>query len=104
VLIVLSKQGKVYAMSSLTGRIQWMWFEARHSAEQIFVERPSSNIVGRQNLNVILVTKYNLIHLDPLTGTIVNRVKHEVDTTTHRFIMVKTESDASTLVAVPRGS
>lgn len=44
VLIVLSKQGKVYAMSSLTGRVQWMWFESRFSAEQIFVEQPSSKL------------------------------------------------------------
>jgi hypothetical protein len=61
-------------------------------------------LIGVQTLNVMIVTKHQIINLNPFTGQIVSRSNHEVNMMTHRFIMIKTDSDMSALVAVPRGA
>ena len=55
-------------------------------------------------MTVAIVTKHQLINLDPFTGAIVSRVNHEVDLKTHRFIMIKSANDISSLIAVPKSS
>jgi len=38
-LILLTKQGKVFAVSSLTGKILWKFFKPSEPIKQVFVEQ-----------------------------------------------------------------
>ena len=66
-LVLLTKPGKVVAMSTQTGNIMWSYFDPNAKIQRVFVEQEAGHD-GR--LDIICVTDSNLVFLNPITGSV----------------------------------
>jgi hypothetical protein len=100
---LLTKPGKLFSMSSFDGSILWSYFDASHKIEKVFVEQSA----GSDNrLDLILVTSKEEIRLDPVTGNVISKHSHGLDTSKYSFMLVKNTEDSGSnyiVVAIPRG-
>ena len=74
---MLTKIGKIFAVSSFDGTILWTFYEPTEKVVKVFVEQSA----GYDNqLDIIVVTEKDELHLDPVTGTVRSKHHHEIDT------------------------
>jgi len=100
-LILLTKQGKVFAVSSLTGKILWKFFKPSEPIKQVFVEQ---NGGSDSFVHVMMISGQNLFLVDPITASVTSTKPHGASLKSHKFIMVKSENQGEVehvLIAVP---
>lgn len=100
--ILLTKPGKVFAMSSFDGTILWSYFDSAHKIVKIFVEQSAGS---DDRLDIIVVTSKEEVRLDPVTGEVRSKHNHGVETSKYSFILVKNVEEANSdyvVVAIPK--
>ena len=64
-LILLTKPGKLFALNSNDGSLNWSYFNPYEKILKVFVEQSAGS---DEVLEIIAITESKEIHLDPLTG------------------------------------
>jgi len=80
--ITLTAPGKVVALSSLDGSIQWTYFDPAEKAVNVLVEKTGENV------DVIVVSGNALTYLDPVTGSIREQIHHDKIGAENDFMLV----------------
>lgn len=100
-LVLLTAPGKLFALSSSDGALQWSYYNPQEPIVKVFVEQAAGSDLS---LNIIVITERNELHLNPLTGTQYSRKAHHLDTRDYEFMLVRSGPESQNVIAVPKGA
>ena len=100
-LILLTKPGKLFALNSNDGSLNWSYFNPYEKILKVFVEQSAGS---DEVLEIIAITESKEIHLDPLTGHQNSINQHKVDALSHNFMLIKNGAIGHNVIAVPKGA
>jgi len=97
-LILLTEPGKVFALQSFDGTVQWQFYSPQEKVVKVFVEENDGHS------EVVLITDSKELRLDVLTGNRISAHPHKIDVNEHSFMQIRCGENQQTIVAVPRGA
>ena len=97
----MTEPGKLFVVQSNNGSVKWSFYSPDEKILKVFVEQKAGI---DQHLSLILITDKSEIHLNPLTGSIYSKHPHQFDISNHLFMLLKGDSEAYSVIAVPKGA
>ena len=92
-LVLLTKPGKVVAVSANDGSIQWTYFDPKEKATNVIIEQNSG---FDAHVDIIVVSENYLTFLNPWTGIMRQREALEDNCgSSDQFILVNTQEDTA---------